>query len=182
MWTNSDGLTVKFGTEEAATSRGGHYGTDDQGRHVIEFDISWQDLLSATAAILGSVATDEDPYTGSQGVAIPKGFIPEFMETTAIEAFTSSGTIGSATLEIGLIAADDRSSAVDADAFTSTSFVGSSWDAIGENVLMKVGTTGAGSQWGVAVAENSLIAVRNSAHATHPLTAGILRCRLVGRY
>jgi hypothetical protein len=182
VWNNLDGLTVKFGLEEAATARGGHYGTDDQGRHVIEFTIDWKDLLSATAAILGSVATVADPRIGSQGVAIPKGFIPEFMETTATTAFTSSGTIGSATLEIGTIKASDRTTALNSDAFTTTAFVGSVFDATNENVLVKTGATGAGDQYGIAVTENGLIAVRNSAHATHPLTAGVLRCRIVGRY
>lgn len=182
MWVNSDGLTVKFGTEEAATARGGHYGTDDQGRHVIEFLIDWKDLLSATAAILGSVATVADPKTGSQGVRVPKGFIPEFMETTAVTAFTSSGTIGTADIEIGLIQADDRSTALNADAFTTTSFVGGVFDATSENTLVKVGTTGAGDQYGIAVTANGLVAVRNSGHASHPYTAGRLKCRLVGRY
>lgn len=182
VWVNSDGLTVKFGTEESATSRGGHYGTDDQGRHVIEFLIDWKDLLSATAAILGSVASVADPKTGSLGVQIPKGFIPEFMETTAVTAFTSSGTIGSATMEIGLIQADDRSTALNADAFTTTGFVGSVFDATNEDVLIKTGATGAGDQYGVAVTANGLIAVRNSAHGSHPYTAGRLKCRLVGRY
>ena len=182
VWQNGDGLTVKFGTEEAATARGGHYSEGDQGRHVIEFLIDWKDLLSATASILGSVASVADPKVGSQGVAIPKGFIPEFMETTAVSAFTSSGTIGSATMEIGLIQADDRVTALNADAFTTTAFVGGVWDAVNENTLVKTGVTGAGDQYGVAVTANGLIAVRNSAHATHPLTAGRLKCRLVGRY
>jgi hypothetical protein len=182
MWVNNDGLTVKFGTEEAASARGGHYALEDQGRHVIDFTIDWKDALSATAAILGSVATVANPRTGSQGVAIPAGFIPEFMETTALTAFTSSGTIGSSTLEIGLINASDRTTALNADAFTTTAFVGSVFDATNENVLVKTGTTGAGDQYGIAVTANGLIAVRNSAHATHPFTAGVLKCRLVGRY
>jgi hypothetical protein len=182
VWQNGDGLTVKFGTEEAATARGGHYSEGDQGRHVIEFLIDWKDLLSATAAILGSVATVADPATGSIGVVVPKGFIPEFMETTAVTAFTSSGTIGSATMEIGLIKASDRTTALNADAFTTTGFVGGVWDATNENVLVKVGTTGAGDQYGIALTEAGLIAVRNSAHGSHPLTAGRLKCRLVGRY
>lgn len=182
MWTNSDGLTIKFGTEEAATSRGGHYGTDDQGRHVIEFLIDWKDVLSATPAVLGSVATVADPQTGSFGVVVPKGFIPEFLETTAVTAFTSSGTIGSATMVIGTKKASDRSTELDHDGFTTTSFVGGVFDATSENTLVKVGTTGAGDDYGVAMTENGVIAVSNSAHASHPYTAGRLKCRLVGRY
>lgn len=181
-WTNSDGLYVKFGTEEAASQRGAEHGIPDQGRHVIEFTIDWKDCLSATAAILGSVATVANPQTGSFGVLVPAGFIPEFMETTATTAWTSSGTIGTADLEIGLKKASDRSTALNADAFTTTSFVGSVFDATNENVLVKVGATGAGDQYGIAVTENGLITVRNSGHASHPYTAGVLKCRLVGRY
>ena len=182
VWQNNDGLTVKFGTEEAATSRGGHYSQDDQGRHVIEFTVDWKDLLSATPAILGSVATVADPRTGSFGVVVPKGFIPEFMETTAAVAFTSSGTIGSATLLIGTKKASDRSTELDHDGFTTASFVGGVFDATNENTLVKVGTTGAGDDYGVAMTEAGVIVVSNSAHASHPYTAGKMLCRLVGRY
>ena len=181
-WLNSDTLFVKYGTEEAASARGGEYEDFDQGRHVIEFTIDWKDALSATAAVLGSVATVANPIVGTFGVFVPEGFIPEEMETTAVVAFTSSGTIGSADLEIGLKKASDRSTVYDADAFTSTSFVGSVFDAANEKVLIKNGATGVGSAFGVALTENTVVAVRNSAHATHPYTAGVLKCRLIGRY
>ena len=181
-WMNGDGLFVKFGTEEAATSRGGHYATDDQGRHVIEFVIDWKDCLSATAAVLGSVATVANPLTGSFGVLVPEGFVPEFMEAVTAVAWTSSGTIGTADLEIGLKKASDRSTVYDADAFTTTSFVGGVFDAANETTLIKSGATGVGSAFGIALTENAVITVRNSGHASHPYTAGVLRCRLVGRY
>ncbi len=182
VWVNSDGLTVKFGTEEAASSRGGHYSQDDQGRTVIEFTIDWKDVQSTTNKILGDVATVANPRTGSLGVIIPKGFIPEFLETTAAVAFTSSGTIGTSTMVIGTIKASDRTTELDYDIFTTTSFVGSVFDATSENTLVKVGTTGAGVAYGVAATENGLVCVANSQHASHPYTAGVLKCRLVGRY
>ncbi len=179
-WMNSDGLFVKFGQEEGAPARGGEIGTDDQGRHVISFTIDYRDVLSATASVLGSVATGN--ITGSFGVLVPEGFIPEFMETTALVAFTSSGTIGSSTMVIGTKKASDRSTELDHDIFTTTSFVAGVLDATSENTLVKVGTTGAGVAYGVAATENGVICVANSAHASHPYTAGVLRCRLVGRY
>lgn len=181
-WTNSDGLYVRFGSEEAAIARGGEFKTTDQGRHVIEFTIDWKDCLSATAAILGSVATVAAPQTGTFGVLVPAGFVPEFMETVTAVAWTSSGTIGSADLEIGLKKASDRSTVYDADAFTTTSFVGSVFDAANETTIIKSGATGIGSAFGIALTENALVTVRNSAHASHPYTAGVLKCRLVGRY
>lgn len=179
-WINSDALRVKFAKEESASARGGEYGTPDQGRHVIDFTIDWKDLLSATAVILGNTATVANPQTGSR-VVVPKGFIPEQMETTALVAFTSSGTIGSSTMVIGLNKQSDET-ALNADAFTTTSFVGGVFDAANENVVIKVGATGVGDQFGVALTENGVISVANSAHASHPYTAGVLKCRLIGRF
>lgn len=181
-WMNSDGLYVKFGNEESANARGGMHIVPDQGRHVYEFTIDWKDCLSATAAILGSVATVASPLTGSRGVVLPTGFVPEFLEVVTATAWTSSGTIGTADLEIGLKKASDRSTVYDADAFTTTSFVGGVFDAANETTLVKSGTTGVGSAFGIALTEDAVITVRNSGHASHPYTAGVLKCRLVGRY
>lgn len=181
-WLNSDGLFVKIGIEEGVSGRGGEYATPDQGRHVIEFTIDWKDCLSATAALLGSVATTANPVVGTFGVLVPEGFIPEEMETTAVVAWTSSGTIGTADLEIGLKKASDRSTVYDADAFTTTSFVGGVFDAADEKVIVKIGATGVGSAYGIALTENALVTVRNSGHASHPYTAGVLKCRLIGRF
>ena len=172
-WMNNDGLYVKFGSDEADLVKGGHYHTDSN--HICEFDILYTDLLSATAAVLGSALATGD---GSFGIAFPDGAVTEEIELLVVEAFTSSGTIGSATLELGLKKASDRSTALDADAFTTTSFVAGVIDAVGEKTVIRVGSTGAGSSIGVATTENGVIAVRNSAHATHPYTAGKVRVRI----
>lgn len=185
-WMNADGLHVKFGTEEAAAIRGGEFGTPHLGMHVIDFIIDWKDALSATASILGSVATVANPLTGSAGVLLPEGFIPEVLLIRAVEAFTSSGTIGSSTLVIGGIKASDRSTAYDVDGLTTTSFVLGVLDATSEGPAttneIKVGATGAGDDFGVAYTEAAYVCVANSAHASHPLTAGVAHCRLMGRY
>lgn len=175
MWMNADGLAVKFAGDLGDTNKGGTYAIDGN-RHVCEFIIDYTDLLSATAAVLGSVAATED---GAFGVVIPKGANIEEIQTIALTAFTSSGTIGSATLEIGLKKASDRSTAYDADGLTTTAFVGSVFDATMENTVIRVGSTGAGSAIGVPLTENAIIAVRNSAHATHPYTAGKLKVRVM---
>ncbi len=179
-WMNSDALLVKIGTEEAASARGGEFATTDQGRHVIEFTIDWKDAQSTSNLALGSVATTANPLTGSR-VRIPECFIPEFLETTAVVAFTSSGTIGTSTMVIGYLKASDET-ALDVDILTTTSFVGSVYDATNEKVLVQVAATGAGVGYGVANTENAVICVANSQHASHPYTAGVLKCRLVGRY
>lgn len=185
-WMNSDGLFVKFGTEEAAVARGGEYAYPYLGQHIIDFIIDWKDCLSATAAVLGSVATVAQPLTGTFGVLVPEGFIPEALFIKAVTAFTSSGTIGSSTLVIGTIKASDRTTEYDFDDFTTSSFVAGVLDATSEGPTtenaVRVGTTGAGDGYGVAYTENAVICVANSAHASHPYTAGVAHCRLVGRY
>jgi len=180
-WTNSDGLFVKFGKEEGAPGRGGEFGTPDMGRHVIEFTIDYRDAQSTTNTILG--ANTIGSGTGSIGVIVPEGFIPEVLEILATTAFTSSGTIGTSTLVIGTKKDSDRSTELDHDGLTTTSFVCSVLDATAEGpTLVKVGTTGAGDDYGVAFTESGVICVANSQHASHPLTAGVARCRLIGRY
>jgi len=179
-WLNSDGLLVKIAREEAASARGGEFATTDLGRHVIEFTIDWKDVLSATAAALGSVATTANPLTGSR-VRIPAGFIPEYLETTAAVAFTSSGTIGSSTMVIGTLKASDET-AYDVDGLTDANFVAGVFDNTNQSVKVTIGATGVGDDYGVAYTENVVICAANSAHASHPYTAGVLKCRLVGRF
>jgi hypothetical protein len=175
IWVNADGLSVKFPAAQGDVSKGGAHAIVDSGLQELEFIVDYTDLLSATAAILGSAVASTD---GSLGVMFPEGAIAEEVELVVLTAFTSSGTIGSATLEIGTIKASDRTTALDADAFTTTSVVGSVLDAVGEKTVIRVGSTGAGSALGVANTENGVIAVRNSAHASHPYTAGKLKVRV----
>lgn len=179
-WINSDGLFVKFAKEESASARGGEFAQTDLGRHVIEFTIDYLDVQSATAAALGSVATTANPQTGSR-VRIPEGFIPEYLETTATVAWTSSGTIGTADMTIGTLKAADET-AYDVDGLTTTSFVGGVFDNVNQSVKVTIGATGVGDDYGVAYTENVVVCVANSGHASHPYTAGVLKCRLVGRF
>ena len=179
-WMNSDALLVKFGNEEAASARGGEFGTPDQGRHVIEFTIDWKDTTSTTNRALGSVATTANPLTGSR-VRIPTGFIPEELHITNAVALATDGTMATATLVIGGLKASDET-AYDVDGLTTTSFTCDLVNAAGETVLIKVGATGAGDDFDVAYTENVVICVANSQNALHALTAGVLKCRLVGRF
>ena len=180
-WINSDGLYVKFAGEEAASARGGEFATTSLGRHVIEFTIDWKDVQSTSNLALGSVATVANVQTGSR-VRIPTGFIPEAVELLPTTAFTSSGTIGTSTMVIGYLKASDET-ALDVDILTTTSLAASVLDAVSEGpTVVKVGTTGAGVGYGVANTENAVICVANSQHASHPYTAGVLKCRLIGRF
>lgn len=177
-WYNSDGLFVKFGVEEAAVARGGEKQRLD-GVHEYTFEIDWKDVLSASTAVLGTVGTAALPRTGSYGVMIPKGLKILEVETIAVSAFTSSGTIGSSTMVIGLIR-EDFSTELDYDGLTTSSFVGSVFDGLGETVNVRLGTTGAGALIGTTLAYDGIVTVSNSAHASHPYTAGRLRVTVKG--
>ena len=173
-WMNSDGLYVKFGADEGDILKGGHFRLAANS-HVCEFIIDYTDLLSATSTILGAATAATD---GVFGVTMPKSAVIEEIETIADTAFTSSGTIGSSTLELGLKKSSDRSTELDHDGFLTTSFVGSSFDAAGEKAVIRIGSTGAGALIGTALSENGVITCRNSAHGAHPYTAGKLRVRI----
>lgn len=170
-WLNNDGLYVKFGKEEGASNRGGSISKDD--KNVVEFYIDYTDALSATPTLVGTSA-------GAQGVVIPKNVRIEAVETVVITPFTSSGTIGSASLVLGTKRATDRSTEIDHDGFTTSSFVGSSFDAAGERVYLVPGTTGAGALIGAQSSStyNGLVVASNAGHASHPFTAGRLKVRV----
>lgn len=172
-WMNNDGLLVKFDREKAAKPTGGAISKSD--KHLIEFEFSYTQALTATPTIL-------DPDTGSYGVMVPEGLRIEAIEIIAESAFTSSGTIGSSTLLIGLKKWSDRSTELDHDGFTTTAFVGGRLDAAGERTYVEVGSTGAGALLGTTISENGVIVVSNSAHATHPFTAGKALVRIFGYY
>lgn len=174
-WLNNDGLFVKFGKEEGALARGGE-NAGRQDVHELEFLIDYRDALSATAAILGR-ATWLLPV-GTEGVVVPKGARIEALETVVVTPFQSSGTIGTSTLVIGTKKISDYSTELDHDGLTTTSFVGSAFDAAGERVYIVPGVTGAGDDYGVTMTESGIICVANSQHGSHPFTAGKLRCRL----
>lgn len=166
-WNNSDGLYVKFGVEEAATTRGGEL-TNRDGHVEVSFIVDYLDAQSATDTILGAASGVK---TGAFGVMIPKGIHVEEVEINVDTAFTSSGTIGTSTLTMGFIR-EDRSTTYDVDGLLTTSFTGGSLDTAGEKTVVRVGSTGAGALIGTVLANDGLIVVANSQHASHPFTAG----------
>lgn len=173
-WTNNDGLVVKFGADEGDPVKGGEV-RSASSIHSIDFTIDYTDALSATNAIVGSASGS---YDGAYGIMVPKGARIKALETVAEAAFTSSGTIGSSTLLIGLKKWSDLSTELDHDGFTTASFVGSLFDAAGERQYVTIGSTGVGALVGTTLSEAGVISCSNSAHASHPYTAGKLRCRL----
>ncbi len=163
-WINADGVFVKFGRETAQPRPGGEVQSAD-GKHSYRFTVDYREARSATPAVVDGLVA------GSMGVLIPKGLFIEEVEIVAEAAFTSSGTIGSATFQLGIIR-EDMSTTYDVDAFTTTSFVGSALDAAGEKSVIRIGSTGVGSAVGTVLANDGYVIVANTAHASHPFTAG----------
>lgn len=175
-WLNDDGLFVTFGTEKARPGIGGALATFG-GRKLIEVDIDYTELLSATAAIVGTAAGVSSP----KGAILPKGALIEQVDTLVLTAFTSSGTIGSATLVMGTVQADDRTTAADVDGLTTTSATGTALGLAVAGTLTELvqGSTGHGADvGGVALPENQVLVAANSAHGSHPYTAGEVRVRI----
>lgn len=177
-WMNADGLFVKFGTAEGDVAPSGEilkYG--DRGE--LEMVIDYTEMLSATAAIVGSVGSP-----GAFGPVLPKGVTIEQVEFFVETAFTSSGTIGSATVVLGTFLASDRTTADSATALSTTALTGTALGlaTAGTKTIVNVGSTGAGAYIGTVIAANAVINVRNSTHATNPFTAGKLKVRVTYFY
>lgn len=170
-WLNSDGLFIRFGNEMAVNGRGGDLPAETD--HFIEFDLNYTDALSATYTIVNDAA-------GGNGILVPKKARIKYVEFTVLTPFTSSGTIGSSVLSLGLKRASDRSTEIDHDGFTTVAFVGSVLDAAGEYTRVVPGVTGAGAKIGADsdATYPGLVVVANTAHATHPFTAGKVRVRI----
>lgn len=176
-WMNSDGLYVKFSKEEADAAVGGSYNVLGATK-MIEVDVDYTDL-AASYAIIGSVANP-----GAFGVVVPKGAIVEKIELSITEAFTvSAGTADTAVFSFGLKKASDRSTELDHDEYTTTSFTGAqlSLEVVGNVVTVDPESTGAGNGYGVATAENGILVAANTRQATDTLNAGALKLRLFYR-
>lgn len=177
-WMNADGLYVKFGREEADDASGGAL-KEFGALKMLEVDIPYTEMESATAAIVGSVGNP-----GARGVQIPKGALIEKVETVVLTAFTSSGTIGSSTVVLGTVLASDRSTAQDVDGITAAAATGTvlGLATAGTVTELTQGSTGHGADvGGSALAANGILVAANSAHGSHPFTAGELRVRIFYR-
>lgn len=170
-WTNSDGLYIRYGLDEGEAAVGGQYKKDGSLQEV-EVVLPYTDFDSATPSLPHS--------TDSFGTMLPKGARIEEIETVVETAFTSSGTIGSSTFSVGLKKASDRSTELDHDGLTTASATGTALGlaTVGTKTTVKVGSTGAGALLGTTLSENGVLVFANTAHASHPHTAGKVRVRI----
>lgn len=155
-WTNSDGLIVKFGTEEGDSGKAGTYRTHGP-LQITEVEITLTGLGTATAI--------QDQHT-----VIPSGARIEKVEVVAKTAATSGG---SAVLNVGLIRLD-RTTAIDEDGLVAALAL-STINASGELNTLIPGGTGAGALVGTTLANPGVLAAD---YDTAAFTAGVVVVRV----
>ena len=154
-WINTDGLRVRFGTEEAEVTRGGELPSAGTSREVT-FNLTLTTLGSGSALV---------PDT--MGVFIPSGariFEIEVLNETA----ATSG--GSATLNLGLNRLD-TTTAIDVDGLLVTAPL-ADFNLAGETKVYTIGVTGVGALVGTTLANPGVLVAD---YDTAAFTAGELR-------
>lgn len=164
-WFNSDGLLVKFGTEEGVA---GIAGTLEDAFSSLHEAVVYVNLLSL-GVTPGATSTILD-----DNVFIPKNARLQEIEIINITAATSAG---SPTLDVGLIKRD-RTTELDYNGILAAQAM-TSHDAAGETTVVRVGSAGAGALLGTTLTDTGggyIVANYNTA----AYTAG--RLRLAIRY
>lgn len=155
-WYNSDGLYVKFGTEEGQAAKLGENKSFGPKREV-------EIILDLTTLTSTSVILDYTQFLPSNA----------FIEEVEIETLTAATSGGAATLSVGLYKSDTTT------AISETSLVSAlaltSIDAVGERTLLTAGSTGAGATIGTTPAFPALISAK---YGTAAYTAGRLAIRV----
>jgi hypothetical protein len=150
-WLNSDGLYIKYGTDEAALTKGGEIGDFFQyNEHQAEF------VLSGATATYDFAAVGSDKIL-SDTLVIPAGARISGCNIYVETAFTSGG---SATLQFGLIRTD-RSTAIDDDGLLAATAVAT--------LVSNYTTGGTGALVGTTLASDALVTAKV---ATAAFTAG----------
>lgn len=156
-WFNSDGLEVRFGTDEATASVSGEYNL--LGKiHEVELKITATALTSTAGTVLEDF------------LVIPKGARIHEIEVVAETACTSGG---SATLDVGL-KRTDRSTQLDYDGFVAALAL-TAIDAAGEINVLRINSTSVGALVGTTLANNGYLCAN---YNTAAFTAGVIIVRV----
>ena len=159
IWTNADGLRVKFARDMVVSGQGGEYATSGPQR-LTEVTVDYTDIGSSSAVV-------------DEHIFVPAGARIEKVEFVTETAFTSGG---SATLDIGLVRTSDYSTAIDADGLVAAAAL-STINAAGETNTYIIGATGVGALVGTTLANEGSVVVN---YGTAAFTAG--KGRLVIEY
>lgn len=152
-WTNSDGLLVKFGTEEATVATAGEYNKLDMV-HEVE--------LKLTLTALGTSAA----RVGSDTLVIPAG--ARIWKVLVINQ-TAATSGGSAVLNVGLQRLD-RSTELDYDGLLAAAPL-ADYNVVGETKEYNIGVTGIGALAGTTTAYPGYL---TADYDTAAFTAGVL--------
>jgi ketosteroid isomerase-like protein len=142
-WTNSDGLYIKFGEDEAKQALGGAV-QEDGGVHKLEFVINASDFNALTNTILSDTA-----FIPSNALIVSSNFTVE----TAFAGAT-------ATVDFGLVR-KNRTTEIDYDGLDAAIAVAS--------LTAKASINGDGALIGTRLSQAALVTARNN---TADLTAG----------
>ena len=155
-WYNSDGLYVKFGTEEGAVGAVGEYTTRGSTRQ-------------------SEITLDLTTLTSSDVILDYSSIIPKdaFIEAVEIETKVSATSGGSATLSVGLYKTD-TTTAISATALVSALAVATIGNA-GTRTTLTLGSTGAGAKIGATPGFPALISAK---YGTAAFTAGKVAIRV----
>lgn len=155
-WYNSDGLYVKFGTEEGQVGVLGEVRTAAVNRElVLTLDLT---TLTSSDTIL-----DYTTY-------LPKD---AFIEAVTVETLVSATSGGSATLSVGLYKSD-TTTAISATGLVSALALATIGNAGTRNILT-LGSTGAGAKIGATPGFPALISAK---YGTAAFTAGKVSIRV----
>lgn len=157
-WYNSDGLYVKFGTEEATPGKAGAYRTAGP-QQMIELFIDDMTDLTATAVIQ------------DYNVVVPKNARIEKVEVITQTAVTDAG--GTSVLNIGL-KRTDNSTELDYNGLVAALPL-ASFNAAGETYEAVIGATYVGALVGTTLAYNGYL---TADYDTEAFTAGAIRVRI----
>lgn len=158
-WFNSDGLLVKFGTNEATPGVAGEYGTLANGNtHVIELrGLDLTTLTDSTQTVL------------DENVFVPKNARVEWVEVICTEAATGTNAV----LDLGLIRFD-RSTELDYDGLLADA-PRTDWDTLGETKKYQVGVTGVGAKVGTILTQPGYLV---ATYDTAAFTDGTVNIRI----
>lgn len=153
-WTNSDGLYIRYGTDEATVTRAGDRSDTTAGMHTTELVINDMTTLTATAAVQANTTV-----------------IPSGARIAKVEVLVETPCTGTnAALNIGL-ARLDRTTELDYDGFVAALAVTSLTPAGFTNTLYEA-TTGNGALIGTTLAYPGIF---TADYDTAAFTAGKIR-------
>lgn len=153
-WINSDGLRVRFGTDEASVTRGGELPTNG-------------DFINTEFVLtLSQAGVNSGLVPNTYGIVFPAGAFIE--EVVVIPETAAAGT--NAVLNVGLVRTNTTTT-YDEDAFIAA-LPTTSMDTVGETTVLRQGSTYAGSAIGTTLAYPGVLVFD---YTTAAFTDGVIR-------